>query len=164
MPLLLRPVLPKDETFLYQLAYENMFEQLAAWAWDPQYREPLLKMQIVGQNSAYAAEFPNANHGIILLDDKPVGRMILDRGPEIHYLVDITILKQYRGAGIGTRLIQALCTEAEMLRKRVRLQVMVTNRAKGLYERLGFRLIEDRQVAWLMERAPGSGSLMAGAP
>ncbi len=154
MPLSLRPALPKDEPFLYQLAYDNFYEQLAAWSWDPNIREPLLKMQVAGQRNAYAAEFPNADHGIILLDDRPVGRMIIDRGPELHYLVDITILKQHRSAGIGTVLIRAMCTEAELMRRQVRLQVMVTNRAKALYQRLGFRLIEDRTATWLMERAP----------
>jgi ribosomal protein S18 acetylase RimI-like enzyme len=150
-----------DELFLYQLAYEVFFEQLHAELWNPAIREPLLKMQIEGQRGAYAAEFPHADHGIIVLDERPVGRMIVNRGPEIHHLVDITILKQHRGAGIGTVLIRALCSEGDLVRKPVRLHVMVTNRAKTLYQRLGFRLIEDNQVTWLMERAPGSGPVTA---
>ena len=151
MPLALRPALPTDEVFLYQLMYENFFEKLAAWAWVPKVRDPLLKMQIDGQRASYAAEFPHADHGIILLEDRPIGRLIVNRGPEIHHLVDITILKQNRRAGIGTVLIRALCTEAEMMRKRVRLQVAVDNPARELYRRLGFQMIEDRQITWVME-------------
>jgi ribosomal protein S18 acetylase RimI-like enzyme len=152
MPLSLRPALPADEVFLYQLIYENLFEKLAAWAWDASVRGPLLKMQIDGQRASYAAEFPHADHGIILLDDRPIGRLIVDRGPEIHHLVDITILKQNRRAGIGGALIRALCTEAEMMRRRVRLHVAVDNPARELYRRLGFQMIEDRQITWVMER------------
>src|SRR5262249_42940048 len=104
----------------------------------------------------YAMQYPQADHGIILLDDKPIGRLIVDRGPEIHCLVDITILKQHRKAGIGTLLIRSLCTEASMMRKPVRLQVAVDSPARELYQRLGFQLIEDLQVNWVMERAPGA--------
>ena len=162
MPLALRPALPTDEVFLYRLLYENFFEKLAAWAWDPGIREPLLKMQIDGQRGTYAIQYPKADHGIILLDDMPIGRLILDRWPEIYCLVDITIARQHRRAGIGTILIRSICTEAEMMRKPVRLQVAVDNPARELYRRLGFQKIEDHPMTWVMERAPGSGSLSAG--
>jgi ribosomal protein S18 acetylase RimI-like enzyme len=161
MSLYLRPAMPQDELFLYQLAYETFYEQLHAELWDPNIRESVLKMQIDGQRGSYAAQFPNADHGIIMLDDRPVGRLIVDRGPEVHHLVDITILKRHRSAGIGTVLIRALGTEGDLMRKPIRLHVMVTNRAKALYQRMGFRLIEENPVTWLMERPPGSGLVTA---
>jgi ribosomal protein S18 acetylase RimI-like enzyme len=156
MGLSLRPVTPNDELFLYQLVHDHMAETLYVSAWDPKLREPLLKMQIEGQRSSYAAQFPRADYGIIVYDDEAIGRLIMDRTPECHYLVDIMIAKQYRGKGIGTWLMRALCTEAEMMSKPLRLQVFVNNRAKGLYERLGFRTLEANEVTWLMERAPGT--------
>ncbi|MGH9666661.1 MAG: GNAT family N-acetyltransferase [Bryobacteraceae bacterium] len=152
MPLSLRPVLPQDAAFVHQLVYETMYEQLFAWTWNPAVREPLLKIQIEGQRTSYAVQFPQADHGIILLDERPVGRLIVERGPEMHYLVDISILKAQRGRGIGTWILRALCTEADLMQKPLRLQVQIANRAKDLYLRLGFHMIEDRQVAWLMER------------
>lgn len=156
MGLSLRPATPNDELFLYRLVYENLTESLMASAWDPTVREPLLKMQIEGQRASYAAQFPSADYAIIMYDGEAIGRLILDRTQESHYLVDITILKKFRNAGIGTWLMRAICTEAELVRKPLRLQVFVINRAKALYQRLGFRMIEDRQVTWVMERAPGT--------
>ena len=161
MPLSLRPALPQDQPFLYQLLYENFYDNLAAWAWDPSIRTPLLNMQIQGQQASYAANYPHADHGIIVLDGQAIGRLLVDRGPEIHTLVDITIRKQNRGAGIGTVLVRSLCIEAEMARKPLRLQVRSDNRAKNLYQRLGFRLIEDLAITWVMERTPGSNPLVA---
>ena len=161
MPLSLRPALPNDEPFLYQLLYENLYENLAAWAWEPSMRKPLLDMQIRGQRSTYAAVYPHADHGIIMLENEAIGRLLVDRGPEIHTLVDITIRKQNRSAGIGTVLIRSLCMEAEIARKPLRLQVRTDNRAKNLYQRLGFRLIEDLTITWVMERAPGTSPLVA---
>jgi hypothetical protein len=43
----------------------------------------------------------------------------------------------------------------------LRLQVQPTNRAKNLYLRLGFRMVEDRQVTWLMERAVGAAAMVS---
>jgi ribosomal protein S18 acetylase RimI-like enzyme len=165
MPLFLRPTLPQDEQFVYRLAYETMYEQLYAWTWDPQIRHQLLDMQVRAKHGSYASEFPNADYAIIVLDDKPVGRMIIDRAGEFYILVDISIAPQHRGAGIGTRLILALCMEAEMMQKKVRLYVAAVNqRAAGLYRRLGFRVIEDLQIQLLMERAPGDRAQVVAAP
>jgi len=161
MSLYLRPALPKDESFLNQLIYDNLFEQLCAWAWDPAIREPLMKLQIDGQRTSYAASYPHADHGIIVFDERPIGRLLIDRTQDTHYLVDIVVLKAHRGKGIGTCLLRALCMEAEMARKPLRLQVQLTNRAKELYLRLGFRMIEDLQFAWRMERAVGAASLVS---
>ena len=158
MGLLLRPATPSDELFLYQLAYEHFAEILMASLWDPNVREPLLKLQVEGQRTAYASQHPTADYAIIMYDDHAIGRIILDRGPQFHYLVDITIQKKYRGSGIGTWLMRALCVEAEMMRKPLRLHVMVTNRARNLYQRLGFHAIETSDTNWLMERAPGASS------
>jgi len=87
MPLTVRPTLPQDEQFLYQLVYQTMSEQLFAWTWDPNIRDKLLDLQIRAKHGSYAAEYPHANHGIIVWDDEPVGRLIVDRSGEFHVLV-----------------------------------------------------------------------------
>ena len=155
MPLSLRPTYPKDAAFVYQLDYQIMAEQLHAWNWEPGMRHQLLHMQIQAKNGSYAATHPNAEYAIVDLDDEAVGRMIIDRSGEFYYLVDIAIIPKQRGGGIGTRLVLALCTEAGLMHKKVRLFVHATNqRALALYRRLGFRVIEDVQWGMVMERDP----------
>jgi GNAT superfamily N-acetyltransferase len=160
MSLYLRPVLPEDDRFVYELLYDNFYETLMAHFWDPKIRDPLIKLQIDGQRSQYRAEFPNADHGIIMYDDRPIGRILMDRRTEWHYLVDILIQRQYRKKGIGTWLLRALCIEAEMMQKPMRLTVRTTNPAKELYKRLGFHIIEDYTMVWLMERPVGATVLV----
>jgi GNAT superfamily N-acetyltransferase len=150
----MRPAVPEDGPFLYQLAYDNFYETLAAWSWDPSIREPLLKTQVDGQRATYRAQFPNAENRIIMCEDRAIGRMLVDRGEEFDTLVDIVLVKEKRASGIGTGLLGALCEEADRANKRIRLQVQSTNRARFLYERLGFRTIEDIQVMLEMERLP----------
>jgi GNAT superfamily N-acetyltransferase len=161
MSLMIRQAVKEDGPFLYQLAYSYFYETLAAWAWEPAAREKLLKIQIDGQRAGYQAQFPNAQHGIILLDDRAIGRLLVDRGADFDTLVDIVIVKEKRGAGIGTWILRALCVEADLTNKRMRLHVQVTNRARNLYERLEFHKIEDHEVTWLMERLPNTGVRIA---
>ena len=151
--------MPQDGQFIHQLLRQVLYEQLAAHLWDPAIRDPLLDFQVRAKTGAYAASHPQADHGIIMLDDEPVGRLLVDRSGGFYNLIDIAVLPKRRSAGIGTRVVLGLCMEAEMAHKSVRLYVSITNpRAAELYKRLGFRMIEDLQTDWLMERAPGTAA------
>src|SRR5260370_7691458 len=105
MPLSVRPTLPTDEQFLYRLVYETTAEQLFAWTWDPRIRDQLLDMQIRAKHGAYAVEFPNADYAIVMLDDQPVGRMIIDRPGGSSVLSAIPILPKHSRPAICTPLI-----------------------------------------------------------
>jgi ribosomal protein S18 acetylase RimI-like enzyme len=165
MPLFVRPALPEDDPFVYQLVYQASYDQLYAWLWDPSVRNALLDLQVQSKCGSYKAAHPHADRAIIMLDDQPVGHMIIDRSGECYDLVDISIVPKHRGAGIGTRLILALCMEAEMMRKNVRLSVSITNpRAADLYKRLGFRVIADLETDLVLERAPGDRAQVIAAP
>jgi GNAT superfamily N-acetyltransferase len=165
MSLYVRPAIPQDGEFVYQLLRQVLYDQLMAHLWDPAIRDPLLDLQVRAQTGAYLSAYPHADHGIVMLDDEPVGRLLVDRSRASHHLIDIAILSKRRSAGIGTRLILGLCMEAEMMGKSLTLRVSITNpRAAALYQRLGFRVIEDQQTDWLMERSPGATSQIIAAP
>lgn len=165
MPLYVRPTLPEDEPFVYQLIRQVMYDQLLAHLWDPTYREALLDLQVRAKAGSYTVVHPRADHAIIMLDDKAVGRLLIDRAGSCYHLVDISVLPKYRSAGIGTRIVLGLCMEAEMMGKNVRLYVSITNpRAIELYKRLGFRVIEDRFTDLLMEKTPADRAQVLAAP
>jgi ribosomal protein S18 acetylase RimI-like enzyme len=70
--------------------------------------------------------------------------------------MDITLLPEHRGSGLGTALLRELMAEGEAAGKPVTIHVEVYNPAMRLYQRLGFRQIADRGVYHLLEwRAPG---------
>lgn len=165
MSLYVRPAAPQDQQFLYDLTYDVLSEQLYAHTWDPIIRDQLLDLQIKAKMGSYSVVHPHADYAIIMLDERPIGRMIIDRSGDFYHLVDISISPKHRGAGIGTRLVLALCMEAEMMHKNVRLYVSVTNpRAGGLYKRLGFRVIEDLETDILMERTPADRTQVIAQP
>ena len=165
MALSLRPALPQDNQFVYELVYAVLFEQLCAETWDPAIRDQLLNLQIQAKHGSYGVMHPKADYAIVMLDGQRVGRMILDRSGEFYHLVDIAIAPPHRRAGIGTRLLLGLCMEAEMMHKNIRLYVSVTNpRAAALYHRLGFRAIENLETDTLMEWAPGDRAQLVAQP
>src|SRR6185369_6195411 len=91
-------------------------------------------MQFLARERSY----PRVDSRIILLDGRPVGRMMVDRGESAILLRDIALLTEYRNAGIGSRLIQDLMKEATVAGKPIMLHVLTSSPAVRLYERLGF--------------------------
>jgi len=60
-------------------------------------------------------------------------------------------LPEYQRAGIGSGLLETLLAEARQSNLPLRIHVEKFNPALQLYERLGFRRIEDQEVYFLME-------------
>ena len=87
----------------------------------------------------YRLRFPDARFEIVEDADGPVGRIVTDRGTEAFTLVDIALLPERCGRGLGTRLLAAVMDEARAVGRPLRLSVTAHNPgARRLYERLGF--------------------------
>jgi ribosomal protein S18 acetylase RimI-like enzyme len=91
---------------------------------------------------------------VILSDDHPAGRLYVARWREEIRIVDIALLSEHRGMGIGTQLLRDLISESEDSGKPLSIHVERFNPALRLYERLGFRAVADKGVYLLMERPP----------
>lgn len=152
----LRPVVPDDGTFLLKVYAGTRSDEVAAWGWDAAQQEAFFRMQFNAQQQAYEAEYPRADHEIILLGDEPVGRMIVERTERELRGVDIAMLPEYRDSGVGTALIKNLLAEASAADKPFRIQVVKSNRAMRLYERLGLSVIGESAFYFQMEWTPGA--------
>jgi ribosomal protein S18 acetylase RimI-like enzyme len=111
--------------------------------------EALMRMQFEAQDQQYRAAYPDAAFDLVLEGETIVGRLYVDSAPERLHVIDIAILPEHRGRGIGTALLEELFAAG----KPVSLHVERSNRARTLYERLGFREVEDRGLYLLLERA-----------
>ncbi len=142
----LRPVGPGDAPFLFELYAGTRRDEMAGWGLDDAMVSSLLQMQFAGQQGTYRAQFPEADHDLVLVDGQPAGRLYVDRsGPEI-VLVDVALLPALRGRGLGTHLLRGLLREAAAQGRAVRLSVTLGNPARRLYERLGFERLDDDGV------------------
>ena len=66
-------------------------------------------------------------------------------------LVDIALLPEHRGRGIGGRLVSEVLERAASEGRRVSAHVAHDNPARRLYERLGFRVVSGEGVYLALE-------------
>jgi ribosomal protein S18 acetylase RimI-like enzyme len=144
------PEQPEDESFLYRLYATTRAYEMALTGWPPEAQDAFLRQQFQFQAIHYHRYYPSASFQIILLDSQPVGRVYLDYGAEDILLIDIALLPEYRGMGIGGWIMHDLLEEAARTQRRVTLHVEPHNPALRLYQRLGFRVIDE----------PGANPLM----
>jgi ribosomal protein S18 acetylase RimI-like enzyme len=72
------------------------------------------------------------------------------------FLSQFFVDRTFQGRGIGTEVINRLIAEARLARQAMTLGVVKTNRARHLYERLGFRITHQDDRKFYMRRDPGS--------
>ncbi len=153
----LYPASPADEDFLRRVYFSTREEELAPVPWEEAAKQAFLAMQFAAQHQHYHGYFPDADYLIVAIDGQPAGRLYVDRNEGEIRVVDIALLPEYRGRGIGTYLLESLLVEAQTAGKPVRLHVEPFNRALHLYERLGFRKIGEAGFYWLLEWSGSTG-------
>jgi ribosomal protein S18 acetylase RimI-like enzyme len=151
MSVTLRPETADDRSFVYRIYAGTREEELAQVPWTPAQKDAFLQMQFDAQHRHYTERYTEATFRIILADGAPAGRLYVARWPDEIRIMDIGLLPEYRGRGIGSFLLGGLLDEARTAQKRVSIHVERFNPALRLYQRLGFREVADRGVYLLLE-------------
>lgn len=155
LPITLRPAEPEDKLFLSRLYASTRELEMGLVDWPDEQKEDFLQMQFMAQLSHYLHHYPNAQHDLILLDEKAIGRLYVDRGPIEIRLMDICLLPAYRNLGIGGALMQKLLDEAKQCNTPIGLHVWELNpKAYSFYKRFGFTDIKKQGVHLHMEWLP----------
>jgi ribosomal protein S18 acetylase RimI-like enzyme len=144
--------------FLYRLYASTREAELAMIDWNEAQKEAFLRQQFNAQHAHYQAYYPNATFDLILLDGTPVGRLYVEEWPREIRLIDISLSSEARGRGLGSRLLAELMERARRAGKPLTIHVEVYNPAMRLYQRLGFRKIDERGPYHLMEWVPGAAA------
>jgi ribosomal protein S18 acetylase RimI-like enzyme len=153
----LRPESPRDELFLRGLIHTTIAAELGASQWPEPMRSHLLGIQYATRRQVLRTNFPEAASYVVDADGADAGWAVVTTLPQEIRLVEIMVLSELRGKGIGTAAIRQILATAAAADKPVRLNVNVTNHAAiGLYQRLGFRRIEGDEVQHVMECRPQS--------
>ena len=149
--LCLRPITPEDDPFLAGLYASTRMEELAVTEWDDEEKAVFCRRQFDAQTAHYRDNYPGASLQIIEKARTPIGRLYVARWSREIRIMDIAVLPEHRGAGIGAKLLHELQDEARSTGKSLTIHVERFNPALRLYQRLGFRQIEDKGVYLLME-------------
>ena len=146
-----RPAASDDEAFLLAVYGSTRADELALTNWDEAQRDAFLKMQFSAQQSHYREHYPEGEHYVILVDGHPAGRLYVANIPDQIRIMDITILPEHRGAGLGTPIIRELMAEAATVGKPLRIYVESFNPSRSLFERLGFVKAGESGYSYLLE-------------
>jgi ribosomal protein S18 acetylase RimI-like enzyme len=145
----LRPAGPADAAFLADMVLAAAF-----WRLDGP-TGTVEEVMAEPQLAHYVAGWPRrGDSGVIAEDGGPVGaawlRFFPDSDPGYGFVdaatpeLSIGLMLQWRGQGIGTRLLDALLAQARGGGvRRISLSVEKDNPARRLYERLGFQAVGE---------------------
>ncbi len=156
----LRPLTAADEPFALSVYASTRAEELAPVPWSDEQKVAFVAMQFAAQSAHYAQHYDGLSSDVILVGGEPAGRLLVARLRAEIRIVDITLLPAFRGRGAGSELLAELMDEAIEMGKRVGIHVERTNRALGLYERLGFKPVGETGIYLRMEWDPA----VAGGP
>lgn len=156
----MRPIAVTDHGFLCSLYVSTRAEEVAATDWSDVERERFLAQQFEFQHRYYQEHYAGADFLLLTRDGQPVGRLYWwesDRsghhGNERRAtLIDISLLENERGRGVGSALLSLLVAHADHTGSVVDLHVEPTNPAMRLYRRFGFEPAADNCVYVRMRR------------
>jgi RimJ/RimL family protein N-acetyltransferase len=151
----LRAITDADLPFLLRLYATTRVEELAGVAWTDEQKASFITQQFIAQHQHWQENYSDTRWDLIEEDGTPIGRFYVARWPHDIRIVDIALLPEHRGRGIGTELIRGLFQEADATGRKISIHVEVFNPAQALYQRLGFEACGVQSGVYIrMERAP----------
>lgn len=139
-----------DGEFLEALYATTRADELARVRWPEEDVRRFIGQQFHAQRTHYREHYPGAEFLVVEQEGEAVGRLYLHQTRYEVRLMDILLLPEWRGRGLGTRLLGAVLRQASTARLPVTLHVEPFNPARLWYERLGFETVEQRGVYLFM--------------
>ena len=139
MKIQFRSILEIDFEFLWRLHNAALKEYVGrTWGWDENW-----------QRKDFLEKFNTGDGEIIVFEGKDIGFLwVIETENEI-LLASIRLLPEFQKRRVGTRIIRDLIEKSN---KPVKLQVLKVNPARGLYERLGFKISGETETHYWMRK------------
>ena len=140
-----RPASQDDKPFVRGVnrqAYEELIVRLYG-EWDER-----------AQDSYFDQKWERADFEVVEVAGERIGAIWTTEDGDHLRLHEIFLLPDWQGRGIGSGLVKQELATARRLGKPLRLSVLRGNRARALYERLGFAVTEETETKVWMEARP----------
>jgi ribosomal protein S18 acetylase RimI-like enzyme len=147
----LRPVTNADSSFLRRVYAGTRAQELTQTDWSAEQKTMFCNMQFDAQTKDYRKNYPEAEYCVIERAGVPAGRLYVERSEKELLILDIALLPEHCGLGIGTHFLRELQREAAASGQVVTLHVERFNPALRLYQRLGFQEVEDKGIYYMMQ-------------
>lgn len=153
----MRRAMPDDEPELRTIYRSTRAAELEAVGWPGAAIDAFCNQQYDLQQAHYERVYPDLERRVLLdSSSSVVGQVAVDRQPHLHTLVDLSVLQQHRGKGLGTMLLESVTAAADAAEVPVALTVTRGNPAQRLYERNGFQIESSTELDHEMRR-PAAG-------
>lgn len=150
----LRTETDADIPFLVRLYASTREQELAPLPWSADQKSAFIAQQFQAQRFHYYNYIPNCRFDVLEHRGDAIGRLYLDDRPTQLHVVDIALVADWRGRGVGTAILQALQAAGQASGRGVGLMVEHFNPAMRLYRRLGFTDVQSNGVHIEMEWRP----------
>ena len=141
----LRTINKTDNDALLQIYASTRLEELKlATNWSEELKQKFLEFQFNAQHNYYQEIYTGAHFWMIEKKGESIGRLYLDENFENKTvrIIDITLLPEWRGKGIGNQIIMDIIHFAAKRNQPVSIHVESFNPAMNLYKKMGFELID----------------------
>ncbi len=146
----LRPARDDDAVFLRVVYGSTREEELEPTGWTREQKDWFIDQQFHAQDKYYKEHYEGATYDVVLFDGEPAGRLYVARWEDEIRIMDIALLPEFRGRGIGEGLLRSLLHQGADAGKTVSIHVEQSNPAMSLYRRLGFVPVGEHGVYVLM--------------
>lgn len=151
-----RPSTDEDLPFLALVYASTRLEEVAQSGWPLEMQHQFLAHQADAQHHHYRRHYPDAEWLVIERGGSAIGRLFIEEWASQIRLIDISLLPEGRGGGVGSAILADLQEMAASAAKPLTIHVERNNPAMRLYSRFGFAKIDEHGVYDLMEwRPPG---------
>ena len=150
----LRPATDADYAFMRELYGDTRAEEMQQFPFSDEQKRAFLDQQFAAQYEHYRLHYPTCERNIVEKDGRPIGRLWLDEWRDQIRLVDIALMSEWRGSGVGTKLLRDVLARGAASGKPVSIHVEGFNPALRLYQRLGFEHVDTNGVYYLMRWTP----------
>ena len=139
-----RLVEPKDISFCWSI-YREAMQPLTA---------ELMQWNEETQRRGIEAALHDDDASILVHEGAAAGWLhVIETRRDIH-LGHLYLAPEVRNRGLGSKFLRWMGERAKRKNKGFTLEVLKNNRARGLYERLGFRIIETSPLKYTMLFGP----------
>jgi ribosomal protein S18 acetylase RimI-like enzyme len=136
-----RRVAPQDFAFCWSTYREAMKPLIAG----------LMQWDEVSQQRGIREALSDEDASILVAGDVDAGWLhVIETRRDIH-LSHLYLAPDHRNRGLGTKFLRWMGERATRKDKTFTLEVLKNNRARELYERLGFRSIETSPLKYTMQ-------------
>jgi RimJ/RimL family protein N-acetyltransferase len=153
MKLSLSPITTSDATFLSALYNTTREDEMAVVPWTEEQKLAFLEAQFQAQHRHYTTEYPTGSFQIIKSDSENIGRLYICELDDEIRIIDISIMPEHRGNGIGGKIVSDILRDAA---KAVTIYLESFNPSQTFFKRLGFEPISDEGMYQLWQRPVNS--------